>query len=132
VYLWGQRLGALMAMDYLDKHPHCAEKLLLWQPLTSGRAFDTQILRQRAAGQMQHGQQVESGAMIKAQLAAGSAMDIGGYPLGGLLVTAIDGLEMPAGNSISATEILWLEHSSDGSGVPGAKAQRVVEQLRQE
>lgn len=131
LYLWGFRLGALLAMDYLDRNPHCAEKLLLWQPVTSGSAFVTQLLRQRAAGQMQNGQQVDSGAVMKAQLASGSTLDVAGYQLGGHLLTAIDQLEMPAGNGITATEILWLEHSSDGSGIAGAKTLRVVEQLRQ-
>lgn len=131
VYLWGCRLGALIAVDYLQWHPGSSKRLLFWQPVPSGSNFVTQLLRQRAAALMQKGEQGETTAGMKARLAAGESIEVAGYRLGGELITAIDQLEMrflPGGGD---TEIFWMEHSADGSAALGARTARVIEQLQQ-
>jgi len=129
IYLWGFRLGALLAVDYASRQPDMAAKLLLWQPVTSGKSFLTQMLRQRAASLMQTGQVAETTAQMRTQLAVGDTIEVAGYRLGGVLSTAIDQLEMAEAN-VSSHDIFWLEHCVDGSNNPGSKSLRVIEQLR--
>lgn len=49
-YIWGLRLGALLALDYArDARP---AGLILWQPALSGRAFLNQFARLQSAGRL--------------------------------------------------------------------------------
>jgi hypothetical protein len=50
--LWGIRLGAVMAAD-LAAQDSGIGRLLLWQPVTSGKNYFTQFLRIRIAAEMQ-------------------------------------------------------------------------------
>lgn len=89
--LWGLRLGALLALDYARTASHPVERLLLWQPVTNGAAFLTQFLRLRLAGELLHDQKDGGGtAALRAQLAAGSSLDVAGYELHPALAAAID------------------------------------------
>lgn len=96
VGLWGLRLGALLALDYARQAEHPVERLLLWQPVTSGAAYLTQFLRLRVAGEM-----LENGAgsggtdALRASLRAGTALEIAGYELAPELAAAIEALEAP-------------------------------------
>jgi exosortase A-associated hydrolase 2 len=134
VYLWGCRLGALLALDYLSWKPRACAKLLLWQPVVSGSAFVTQMLRQRTAALMQKGEKPESTAAMKMQLAAGKAFEVAGYKLGGTLLSAIDRAEIAAllqGDLLdNLPEIFWFEHTTDDTALPGARANRAIGQLQ--
>lgn len=133
VYLWGCRLGGLIALDYVSVGPDVCSKLLLWQPVSSGGTFVTQLLRQRSAAIMQKGEKAESTSDMKRQLAEGNSFDVGGYRLGGALLTAIDQLEvasMLSGNPLGDTlEVFWLEHVAEADEQPGAKASRIIREL---
>lgn len=134
VYLWGCRLGGLLALDYLGWRPGAASEVLLWQPVASGSAFVNQMLRQRTASLMQKGEQSESTAAMKRQLAAGDAFEVAGYRLGGELLSAIDGIEvasMVERNAIDDSVVIhWLEHVTDETDLPGARTSRVITQLQ--
>lgn len=134
VYLWGCRLGALLALDYhFERHGVC-DKLLLWQPVNSGSTFVTQMLRQRAASMIQKGEKPESTAEMKSKLAEGKALEVAGYTIGGQLMSAIDSLEVASMLQGSVPddklEVFWLEHTAEEGGLPGAKAARVIGELQ--
>lgn len=135
VVLWGCRLGALLALDYLSVKPGVSNRLLLWQPVPSGSSFVTQLLRQRSASLLQRGEKPESTAEMKRQLAAGKSIEVAGYRVGGELMTAIDQLEVASmlqgKMPDTKLEILWLEHTAEEGALPGAKASRVIEELEE-
>lgn len=135
VYLWGCRLGGLIALDYVSVNPGACEKLLLWQPANSGGAFVTQLLRQRSAAMMQKGEKPESTADMKVRLAEGNAIEVGGYTLGGALLTAIGQLEVASTLNSKALadtlDIFWLEHTAELGEQPGAKANRIIGELQE-
>lgn len=123
VGLWGLRLGALLALDCCARLPDGAEQLLLWQPVLRGRPYLTQFLRMALASQMMSGgaPQYRDTEAMRAALAGGAALEVGGYELNPALVAAIDSADcalLPA----PACPVRWLEVSADG--VPGAQAQQ--------
>lgn len=134
VYLWGGRLGGLIALHYLSVRPGACSKLLLWQPVNSGGAFVTQMLRQRSAAMMQRGEKAETTAEMKQQLAQGKSIEVGGYQLGGELLNGIDQLEVAAmlknGGLDNALEIFWLEHIGEDDSELGAKSMRIISELQ--
>lgn len=131
VYLWGCRLGALVAMQYLQSRPDSCDKLLLWQPVSSGKAYVTQVLRQRTAGLVDRGEQAETTTELRQRLAAGETLDVGGYTLGGALLGALDELEIGALAQRPAAQVFWLEHSEDEAASLGARSERAVSHLRE-
>ena len=97
VHLWGLRLGALLAADHLRQAPHSFAGLLLWQPVISGTQFMTQFLRFRLGAEMLSGAAAGKGTeQLRAQLAAGAALEIAGYELAPPLASAIERLDLAA------------------------------------
>ncbi len=94
VGLWGLRLGALLALDYAHDAAVPVARLVLWQPVTDGAAFLTQFLRLRVAGEMLDQGAASAGgtAALRATLAAGDALEVGGYLLAPQLAAALDGV----------------------------------------
>ena len=114
VGLWGLRLGALLALDYARGAQHPVERLLLWQPVLQGSNYLTQFLRLRVAGNMLAGDmlaQGEAGAggtgALRAQLAAGAALEVAGYVLAPQLAAAIDALDAAAPAPLCPVD--WME-----------------------
>lgn len=131
VYLWGCRLGALIAMDYLQSRTKTCQKLLLWQPVVSGKLFVTQMLRQRIAALMERGAPPETTTDIRTRLAGGETIEVAGYSLGGELISQLDQLDMAGMGDRVADAIIWLEHSMDGSGTPNPKTASTIALLEQ-
>lgn len=101
LYLWGLRLGALLACDYAQTATVAG--LLLWQPVQNGKQFMTQFLRLKVASAMivetKDSQSAGAGPStnsLRAQLAAGEALEVAGYTLAPALVAAIDGADLAA------------------------------------
>lgn len=95
VGLWGLRLGALLALDCAREAG--ADRLLLWQPVTKGSAYLTQVLRLRVAGDMLQdaGARADT-ASLKAELRGGASLDVAGYTLSPGLALPIDALDASA------------------------------------
>jgi exosortase A-associated hydrolase 2 len=112
VGLWGLRLGALLALDYAHGARHPLERLLLWQPVTSGAAFLTSFLRLRLAGELLQGDGGSGGtAALRATLRAGAPLDIAGYELAPQLAAAIDGADA-ATLAVRGCPVHWFEVSA--------------------
>ncbi len=100
---WGVRAGCLLASTLA---PH-VEAQLWWQPSPQGRAVLQQFLRLRMAAELDSAERI-SVAALKAELAAGHAVEVAGYLLAPELAAGIEAAtlhppEHPA---------LWLEASS--------------------
>jgi exosortase A-associated hydrolase 2 len=124
-FLWGLRLGALLAASVtfrLESRPD----LLLWQPVLNGKSHLTQFLRLKAFEEMlvQSGQQGAT-AKLRSALAAGNTVEVAGYTLGSALATAIDGAEFALPDD-HARRILWLETGrADQTGLAPVSMKRI-------
>lgn len=131
ITLWGLRLGALIAFDCISRPSTAVNKLLLWQPVTSGKLFLTQMLRQRTASLMQAGKEAETTEQMKNALAAGETIEVAGFKLGGVLATGIDRLTLAASSASPGTTIFWLEHCNDESSDLNMKTSKAIAELRE-
>jgi exosortase A-associated hydrolase 2 len=121
VGVWGLRLGALLALDYAQTAAQPVDRLLLWQPVTSGSAFLTQFLRLRVAGDMLQDEAAKGGTQaLRAALQAGSPIEIAGYDLSPALAKAVDGVE--AASLVPGCPVHWFEvvASADRPAPPAA------------
>ena len=108
-YLWGLRLGALLACDYATRYRRKLNGFMLWQPVLSGEQFLTQFLRLRVAGGMIGGGDEQVGtAQLRNELDAGGVVEVGGYDLASELARAIDGLKL-ADLAPRAVPVNWFE-----------------------
>jgi exosortase A-associated hydrolase 2 len=121
VGVWGLRLGALLALDYAHTAAQPVDRLLLWQPVTSGAGFLTQFLRLRVAGDMLQDEGAKGGTQaLRAALQAGSSIEIAGYELAPALADAIDSVE--AAPLAPNCPVNWFEvvSASDRPAPPAA------------
>ncbi len=117
ISMWGLRLGALLMLDVANSSDQPFERLVLWQPVLSGRTFLTQFLRLRLASDMLNGTGEKPSVQgLRERLAAGETLEIAGYELASPLATALDGLEL-ADLGLPGTPHEWLE-IGDGPQTP--------------
>ena len=117
--LWGLRLGALLVLEAASAA--VPARLLLWQPVTDGENHLKQFLRLRVAADMLHGTNEGSVAALRAQLAAGTTLEIAGY---GLASALADGMAAAnAGRLPPSCPVDWLELAPEaGRPLPPAAA----------
>lgn len=128
LWLWGHRAGALLTADALARSETPAH-LLLWQPVLQGRSVVQQMLRLKAAASWQQGDGKGVIDQARADLAAGRAVEVGGYVLTPGLVQSFEQavLKPPALPAIGDTgrRLVWLEVSgSEAALSPAAQAQQ--------
>lgn len=128
-WLWGIRLGAILATDALPQQA-MPPGLLFWQPVTSGKQYLAQFLRLKATERRlaQDGDATTT-ASLRAQLAAGETLEIGGYLLHPELAHAIEAatLAVPAGYR---GEICWIEIADAEGRALSPAAQATIERLQ--
>jgi exosortase A-associated hydrolase 2 len=118
IHLWGLRLGALLALDYSRRSGKSFAGLLLWQPVTSGAQFLKQFLRLRLASEMLSGAEAGNDSeQLRAQLAAGKALEIAGYELAPELALSIERLDLAA-LAPKNVPAQWFEVNADGKPSP--------------
>lgn len=133
-WLWGLRSGCLLACEAAVQIV-APSRLLLWQPVVSGKQFLQQFLRLRLAGEMFGGESKGHMERLRDQLARGESLEIAGYSLSPGLASGLERSELsPAPKSV---RIEWIELSgkADASMSPLARAriaawQSVGRQLR--
>ncbi|MRX06431.1 hydrolase 2, exosortase A system-associated [Pseudoduganella sp. FT25W] len=96
-YLWGLRLGALLALDFATRAQ--PDGLILWQPALSGRAYLNQFARLQSAARL------FSGAPAVEQ-----DNEIAGYAMSPALADTIGQLDVQA--LAPRCPVQWLELSS--------------------
>lgn len=95
ICLWGLRLGALLAMDFIADGTFRVCKLLCWQPVLSGEVFLMQFLRLRTvASLMTKNIQKEKNSDLKQQLIDGQTIEVAGYMLNSYLANSIMALKV--------------------------------------
>ena len=109
VSLWGLRLGATLASEIACDPALEIERLVLWQPVIAGEQFLSQFLRIRLAAEMlAAGAATSALRELRAELAQGRSLEIGGYDLHADLAVEIArrdmGLMKPAVKRVD-----WLE-----------------------
>jgi len=111
VWLWGLRVGALLAVSAASRSSQTSS-LLLWQPVVSGHRFVQQFLRSRAISDMlgDGDSPRASTSELLAELAAGRRVEVAGYTLGPDLVIPLDRATMPA--LPPGSRIRWLDVSN--------------------
>jgi exosortase A-associated hydrolase 2 len=118
VHLWGLRLGALLAADCARERDMSPASLLMWQPVINGAQFLAQFLRLRLGSEMLSGVAPRGGTgELRAQLAAGSALEIAGYELAPELAFAIERLELGA-LAPENVPARWFEVNAEGKSSP--------------
>ncbi len=127
--LWGLRLGALLAMDLAATYEGQFTKLLLWQPVTNGKTYLTQILRARIAYLAGNSLPAETTDEMRLALQNGEKVEVAGYVLGGKLVGKIDEMTATSLTALSGASIDWLQQTSRLDEPPSAAVQKVVDQF---
>jgi hypothetical protein len=120
--VWAIRSGALL-LPTLD---HVFADVLLWQPVTSGDAFLTQLLRLKVAADTFAGIEGTTTKQLRSQLGAGATLEIAGYELNPDLVLPMAATNLQTwGNPPRSTA--WLETGVDPAGAPSPASQRVAD-----
>jgi exosortase A-associated hydrolase 2 len=127
ISLLGLRLGALLALDFLNDEKPAIKQLLLWQPVLNGQLFLTQFLRLRLAGDMLSGNNDASGGTkaIRSALQAGEVIAIAGYELAPQLALPIDALNA-ANYAPSACRVDWLEQQTEAHAELAPTKQKIA------
>ncbi|MBI5720180.1 MAG: hydrolase 2, exosortase A system-associated [Burkholderiales bacterium] len=107
--LWGVRAGCLVAAQAKAQLQRPAN-LLFWQPQPNGKLVLQQFLRLKMAGQLQQGPAKGVTEGLLADLAAGRAVEVAGYPLGAGVAHGLGAAQLVAPDT--ATRVLWLEVSA--------------------
>ena len=122
VVLWGSRLGAALAAELSLQLPE-VNGLLLWQPVPNGENFLNQFLRIRVASEM-FAERKTGLKELRAQLAGGEALEVGGYLLTPRLASGIDKLRL-AQLAVPAP-VRWLEVSPTPADQPPPASQKTL------
>lgn len=132
VYLWGLRLGGLLALGYCARASRPVENIILWQAVSSNKRFVTQLLRQRVASLVSRGLPAETAKEIRQRLSEGENIEISGYVFGDKLLSGIENIELSEVGSLCTGKIVWLEHSDQLDRELGASARKMTESLKQQ
>lgn len=111
VTLWGVRLGAMLALDFVRDGRHPVTQLILWQPVTNGSVFMTQFLRLLTARAMvadSAGGPAPSTSSLRKLLSDGHMLEVAGYELAPELAAAIDSKDL-AQLAPSRCPVHWFE-----------------------
>jgi exosortase A-associated hydrolase 2 len=127
MHLWGLRLGALLALDFLRQTSVPFASTLFWQLPLSGEVLITQFLRLELAGDALRDR--KAGATtneLRRKVASGEVLEIAGYQLNPHLVTSVDRLR-----AIDLTppvpHVLWFDIKSSGERDLPPAAQKLVD-----
>ncbi len=152
-WVWGTRLGALLAEQFVSHSVPPAEGLLLWQPVVSGAQHLNQFLRLKTVGSLlrhagpaakNEGTRASMSARIdantstaalvvapspRAELAAGLTVEIAGYRLNPSLADAIESAQMGP-REAAPSRVRWFEVSSQPAPNLSPIAARVADRWR--
>jgi exosortase A-associated hydrolase 2 len=122
VFLWGLRLGALLALDVAHHVPVAG--LILWQPFLRGHTCVNQFLRSGVPILARPAAVPRTTAALRAQLYGHGALEVGGYELSADLARALDACDA-AELRPQAGALVWLATGTPAAGAAGANAARL-------
>ena len=132
-WLWGLRSGCLLATAAAARLTVPC-RLLLWQPLLSGKAFLQQFLRLKLAGDLLAGDAKGAMAHMREQLASGQAVEVAGYTLSAELANGLElsELVMPEALQPKIEQVEWIEIAGKPEGGLSPAATLRIEKWRAE
>ena len=108
ISLLGIRAGALLAWEILRAGLIPVRSVVLWQPVITGKAVVTDMLRARiAAASAQGARETVSG--LRQQLADGNAVEAAGYLLAPELMHALDQAVIAENPGMPLPPVCWME-----------------------
>ncbi len=130
ITLWGLRLGAALAVETACAEPGICHRLVLWQPVVSGRSLLTQFLRLRIAAEMgsDGGETTKS---MRGALGKGDTLEIAGYELTPELAGALDNVDLAGAELPHGIGLDWIEIVPQADRGPAPASQRVIERWRE-
>lgn len=129
MHVVGLRLGALLALQLATAGPVPVAGIILWQPVTGGDAYLTQLLRLRLAGDMLDGAAGGAAAggtaALRAALQAGDTLEVAGYALSPALAADLSALD--AASLAPPCPVTWFElAATEGKALSPAAAKMVA------
>ena len=130
VSLLGLRSGALLASSCLLANNLEIERLIFWQPVTSGKTMLTQFLRMGVAEAMLNSstEKQTTGALWQ-DLAVGQPVEVAGYSLHPKLAHAFEHATLEHIHSNDFPKIFWFEVAASEGRPFGLKTERLVSKL---
>lgn len=125
LWLWGQRAGALLAVQAAQQLALPCN-LLLWQPAAQGKAVLQQFLRLKLAADLLGGQGKAAMEQLRGALAAGESVEVAGYTLNPALCAGLEQatLQPPA---TPPGRLEWIDVSPQDDAAPSPAADSHVE-----
>lgn len=118
VSLWALRAGALLALAAMAQLPRLP-RLLLWQPVVSGKAHVTQFLRLKVAADTIAGvQPATTTAALWSDLSQGKVLDIAGYRLPPAVAVPMGAATLDA--PPAAQRVDWIDVGTPGEPAPAS------------
>ena len=110
LWLWGLRVGCLIATAAAAQLDDVACNFLFWQPTATGKTALQQFLRLKLAADMLSGSGKGAMDALRERLAAGQAVEIGGYTLHPALATGLEQAKLLPHRQ--PAQVVWLELST--------------------
>ncbi|BDT66487.1 hypothetical protein os1_06500 [Comamonadaceae bacterium OS-1] len=117
LWLWGLRAGCLLAAQAAAQLDEPCN-FLFWAPTPAGKPLLQQFLRLKAAGDLASGNAKAVMDGLRAQLAAGTPVDIAGYRLSATLASGLEQATLAAPAAAGRLEWLDLSTQADASLSP--------------
>lgn len=131
-FLWGIRLGALLASQVHGEMGADAPALMLWQPVVDGKQHFTQFLRIRIAAEMNLvGVPKLTTNSMREQLARGENIEVAGYEIHPDLGQPLDASRLAAVPPAAGKPLLWLEQAIPGMESVSPASQTLLDKWRQ-
>jgi uncharacterized protein len=126
--LWGLRAGCLVAADAGRRLEEPID-FVFWQPVTAGKSVLQQLMRVKAAAEMQGGSAAAALDGMRAQLAAGDAVEVAGYRVGAALAQGLERATLALPER-SGNRVTWLELSTREDAVLLPASAALIERWR--
>lgn len=126
LWLWGMRLGALLACASLEREPAASTGLLLWQPVASGSLHLQQFLRIKVASdRVTFGRESTSTLALLESLRSGNCVEVAGYDLPPSVALPMAEAVLTLPNTIS--QVRWFEISPRADAGLSPASMRIVD-----
>ena len=106
---WALRLGACLAIDVATASPSPPSRMVLWQPVVSGKTFVTQFLRLRVAAEKMQRGSTTSTSELRDRSAAGETLEVAGYALNPGLIESIEAMDLRACGLPGECAVDWFD-----------------------
>ena len=129
VSLLGIRLGALLAMDFVQQADEIdVEKTVLWKPVVNGEDNLREFLLVRVlAGMMQKSMSRVTLESLRAKLCSGGSVESGGYEVSHTLASQIDNMRLGNLGTDRSAPIHWIDLSAPDADNPQLPGQQVID-----